>query len=87
MWKSVCAAVVAQKKAVLEGTGLDERYPYVVNDQGSGMRGRPFNLTVAWNIMPLVGAACLETCGKPACPSDPQHCITMQHQMRPHIQL
>ena len=45
----------AQEKAALEGKDLDEFHPYVVNDQGFSLRGRPFNLTVSWNVMPLVG--------------------------------
>lgn len=44
-----------QEHAALEGKNLDELYPYVLNDQGFGLRGRPFNLTVSWNIMPYVG--------------------------------
>lgn len=39
----------------MRGKNLDELYPYVLNDQGFGLRGRPFNLTVSWNIMPHVG--------------------------------
>lgn len=45
----------AQEEAALEGKDLDEFHPYVVNDQGFSLRGRPFNLTVSWNVMPLVG--------------------------------
>lgn len=45
-----------QEHAVLKGKNLDELYPYMLNDQGFGLRGRPFNLTVSWNIMPHVGA-------------------------------
>jgi Signal peptidase subunit len=48
--------VTAQEEAALEGKDLDEFHPYVVNDQGFHLRGRPFNLTVSWNVMPLVGA-------------------------------
>ena len=46
---------VPQEDAVIEGKDLVELYPYVVNDQGFDLRSRPFNLTVAWNVMPLVG--------------------------------
>ena len=34
---------------------LREPYPYTIADQGHNLRGRPYNLTVAWNIMPYVG--------------------------------
>lgn len=44
-----------QEHAALQGRSLDELFPYVLNDQGFGMRGRPFNLTVSWNVMPYVG--------------------------------
>jgi hypothetical protein len=44
-----------QEDAALQGVNLDEMYPYVLNDQGFGLRNRPFNLTVSWNIMPCVG--------------------------------
>lgn len=49
---------IIEKKedAALQGVNLDEMYPYVLNDQGFGLRNRPFNLTVSWNIMPCVGA-------------------------------
>ena len=49
----------AQEEAALEGKDLDEFHPYVVNDQGFSLRGRPFNLTVSWNVMPLVGTQLL----------------------------
>lgn len=50
-----CWCATAQEEAALEGKDLDEFHPYVVNDQGFNLRGRPFNLTVSWNVMPLVG--------------------------------
>ena len=36
---------------------LREPYPFAIADQGFGLRGLPYNLTVAWNIMPYVGAS------------------------------
>ena len=52
---STCCFATAQEEAALEGEDLDEFHPYVVNDQGFNLRGRPFNLTISWNVMPLVG--------------------------------
>ena len=34
---------------------LRQQYPYAVTDQGFSLRGRDFNVTVAWNVMPRVG--------------------------------
>jgi hypothetical protein len=56
-----CCCAPAQEEAALEGKDLDEFHPYVVNDQGFHLRGRPFNLTVSWNVMPLVGASSART--------------------------
>jgi Signal peptidase subunit len=58
MYETRCCAT-AQEEAALEGKDLDEFHPYVVNDQGFNLRGRPFNLTLSWNVMPLVGATLL----------------------------
>lgn len=44
-----------KEHAVLKGQNLEELYPYVLNDQGFGLRGKPFKLIVSWNIMPHVG--------------------------------
>lgn len=35
---------------------LRQQYPFAVTDQGFNLRGREFNVTVAWNCMPRVGA-------------------------------
>lgn len=35
---------------------LRPQYPYAMTDQGFSLRGRPFNVSVAWNVMPRVGA-------------------------------
>jgi hypothetical protein len=35
---------------------LRPQYPYAITDQGFNLRGRHFNVTVAWNVMPKVGA-------------------------------
>lgn len=53
MWSHI---ITSKDEAALEGKDLDEFHPYVVNDQGFSLRDRPFNLTVSWNVMPLVGA-------------------------------
>eukprot|EP00887_Chlorella_sp_A99_P006015 scaffold27.g6015.t1 len=42
--------------AVLHLPALRQQYPYAVTDQGFSLRGREFNVTVAWNVMPRVGA-------------------------------
>lgn len=35
---------------------LRAQYPYALTDQGFNLRGREFDVTVAWNVMPRVGA-------------------------------
>lgn len=45
-----------QESAVLRLPTLRPAYPYAVTDQGFNLRGRPFNVTVGWNVMPRVGA-------------------------------
>lgn len=35
---------------------LRAQYPFVLADQGYNLRGKQFNVTVAWNVMPYVGA-------------------------------
>lgn len=34
---------------------LRQQYPYAMTDQGTALRNTEFNVTVTWNIMPLVG--------------------------------
>jgi len=58
-------ASVAQEDAALEGKDLDEFHPYMVNDQGFNLRGLPFNLTVSWNVMPLVGTNAARSTARP----------------------
>ena len=49
--------ICLQADAHLQIPQLREHHPYAVADQGFGLRGQPFNITVAWNIMPYVGDA------------------------------
>lgn len=44
-----------QEEAKLRMPTLRQKYPYQVTDQGFALRGRPFNVTVAWQMMPWVG--------------------------------
>ena len=44
-----------QEDALLQIPNLRQQYPYAVTDQGFYLRGRPFNVTVSWNMMPRVG--------------------------------
>ena len=46
-----------QEDAIIDIPQLREIYPYAVADQGHNLRGLPYNLTVAWNIVPYVGEA------------------------------
>ncbi len=50
------ATPVLQEHAVLHLPALRPQYPYAITDQGFNLRGRQFNVTVAWNAMPKVGA-------------------------------
>ena len=49
-------ACATQDKAFIELPALRPQYPYAITDQGFNLRRRPFNATVAWNVMPRVGA-------------------------------
>lgn len=53
MWHSI---ILNKEDAVLHLPALRQQYPYAVTDQGFSLRGREFNVTVAWNVMPRVGA-------------------------------
>lgn len=53
MWSTL---VVRKDDALLVKPHLRASYPYAVTDQGSNLIGRGFNVTVAWNVMPRVGA-------------------------------
>lgn len=48
-------AVVASRPAAhLKLPDLKQEYPFL--DQGNGLRGNKVNLTLAWHVMPRVGA-------------------------------
>ncbi|EFN52102.1 hypothetical protein CHLNCDRAFT_13794, partial [Chlorella variabilis] len=53
MWSSI---IEDQEHALLKLPALRPQYPYAVTDQGFNLRDRQFNVTVAWNVMPKVGA-------------------------------
>ena len=46
----------AQANALIQVPALRPQYPSAITDQGFHLRGRAFNVTVAWNVMPTVGA-------------------------------
>lgn len=50
---SIC---MVQENAFIRIPILRAQYPFVVSDQGYNLKGRPFNVTVFWNVMPRVGA-------------------------------
>lgn len=41
--------------AKLDIRKLQKMYPFVLTDQEKTLRGREFNVTLSWNIMPKVG--------------------------------
>ncbi len=45
-----------QERAFIHLPALRAQYPYALTDQGFNLRGREFDVTVAWNVMPRVGA-------------------------------
>jgi hypothetical protein len=45
-----------QGGSALRVPSLGSQYPFAVTDKESGLRNRDFNVTVAWNVMPHVGA-------------------------------
>ena len=49
-------ALALQEQAFIRLPTLRPQYPYAITDQGFNLRGRPFNVTLAWNVMPKVGA-------------------------------
>ena len=44
-----------REDAKLDIRKLQKMYPFVLSDQEEGLRGRQFNVTLSWNIMPKVG--------------------------------
>jgi signal peptidase complex subunit 3 len=53
MWSKI---VERPEEALLRVPRLRAGYPFSVTDQGHELLGREFNVTVAWNVMPRVGA-------------------------------
>lgn len=53
IWSSI---IEDKERAILQLPALRPQYPYAVTDQGFNLRGRLFDVTVAWNVMPKVGA-------------------------------
>lgn len=45
--------MTSPSEARLQLPALRQKYVFV--DRGRGLRGRPLNLTLAWNVMPRVG--------------------------------
>ncbi|KAI7840972.1 hypothetical protein COHA_005201 [Chlorella ohadii] len=53
MWSAI---IEDKNEAVLRLPTLRPQYPYAITDQGFNLRDREFNVTVAYNVMPRVGA-------------------------------
>lgn len=53
MWSAI---LEDKEHAVINLPALRAQYPYALTDQGFNLRGREFDVTVAWNVMPRVGA-------------------------------
>lgn len=48
--------IIEEKQAAkLDIRKLQKMYPFVLSDQEKTLRGRQFNVSLAWNIMPKVG--------------------------------
>lgn len=52
MWSAILSKPESARGTL---TNLKPQYPFAVTDQGYSLRGVPFNITVAWNVMPRVG--------------------------------
>lgn len=44
-----------QEDAWVQLPRISQQYPYAFADQGYALRGTAFNVTVTWNVMPIVG--------------------------------
>ena len=44
-----------QNAAQLKLKQLRPIYPFMLTDEGTGLRGTPFNVSLKWNIMPRIG--------------------------------
>jgi Signal peptidase subunit len=52
-WNTI---IQRKENAVLKMSKLRPIYPFTVTDQESLLQARDFNVTVAWHVMPKVGA-------------------------------
>lgn len=50
------AIIDKKENALISIDTLRAQYPFVLADQGYNLRGRQFDVTVFWNVMPRVGA-------------------------------
>lgn len=56
LWDKI---VQLKQDAHLQVKNLRLKYPFI--DRGNNLRGLPYNITVAWNIMPKVGVLLLDS--------------------------
>lgn len=52
MWNTI---IQLKENAAFRVDKLRPMYPFAITDRDHALRGRPFNVTVAWNVMPKVG--------------------------------
>ena len=52
-WNTI---IQRKENALLSQSKLRPIYPFTTTDQEGMLRGREFNVTVAWQVMPRVGA-------------------------------
>lgn len=55
---------MAQNAAQLKLKQLRPIYPFMLTDEGTGLRGTPFNVSLKWNIMPRIGMLRVPTYGQ-----------------------
>lgn len=48
-------ALPSQNAAKLKLKQLRPIYPFMLTDEGTGLRGTPFNVSLKWNVMPRIG--------------------------------
>lgn len=53
MWNAI---IEDKAEALIHLPTLRAQYPYALTDQGFNLKGKSFDITVAWNVMPRVGA-------------------------------
>ncbi|KAK9814350.1 hypothetical protein WJX72_004371 [[Myrmecia] bisecta] len=52
LWSQI---IERKEDALIRRPLLRAEYPHVITDKGTNLRDMPFNVTVAWNNMPIVG--------------------------------